>query len=190
MAQINLLKQKQPSVFTRIGLLAIFSKLALLGLLVLVIFWTWFFFQSKSASKDIQVLDERVAKQKQELSENDRRDEIITRQAQLKKFDVLISGHLYWSQLLPELAKVTLKKASYLSFRAESEGGINLAVKLPSIADLDKFLQIFDSAKINRYFSDLKMGGISKVVEKDNAYVRVDVQLKYNPELLQYNPVE
>lgn len=189
MAQINLLKQNQPSAFARIGLLAILNKLALLGLLVLIIFWFWFLSQSKSAGKEIQALDAQVAKQKQELSENGRRDEVVTRQSQLKEFDTLISNHLYWSQLLPELAKVTLKSASYLSFRAEIEGGISLSVKLPSIAELDKFLQIFDSAKINRYFSDLKMGGISKVVEKNNNYIRIDVQLKYNPELLKYKSV-
>jgi len=79
-----------------------------------------------------------------------------------------------------------LKNASYLSFRAENQGSINLAVQLPTMTDLDKFLQIFDSAKINKYFTDLKMSGISKVVEKDQNYLKVDVRLKYDPVLLKY----
>jgi|SRR3989344_2132409 len=186
MAQINLLKQNQGSGLGGLEITGILSKLAAFLLLFLAVFYAWKFFQSKSAEKQISSLESQILKQKQELSEIKGRDEVFTRQAQLKGFDSLISGHAYWSQLLPELAKVTLKKASYLSFRAENQGSINLAVQLPTMTELDKFLQIFDSAKINKYFTDLRMSGISKVVEKDQDYLRVDIRLKYNLELLKY----
>lgn len=187
LTEINLLKHSQPSFFQRFSPVAVLNRFLVAVLLGLVVFWAWLFFQGRNAKGTINRLEDQTTKQQQELSQNQWRDEVVTRQAQIKALDDLITNHLYWSQLLSELAKVTLKSASYLSFQAESENNeINLAVSLPSMADLDKFLQAFDSTQLNRYFSDLKLGGVGKVASKGQNFIRVDIQLKFNPELLKY----
>jgi hypothetical protein len=185
-AQINLLKQNKTSSFAQTGIVTILAKLSMVAVILLAIYYVWTFFRVRSVEGDIKALTERISVQKQELAQVEKRDEVLTRQAQLKELDGLISSHIYWSQLLPELAKVTLKQSTYLSFQAREEAGINLSVQVPTISDLDKFLQVFDSAKLNKYFSDLRIGAINKVQENENTFVRVDVQLKYNPELLKY----
>ena|SRR3989344_3789535 len=186
MAQINLLKQSQPSGLSNLGIFPVLSKFALLFALLLVAYYGVVYFQIKSANKQIVTLTERIAEQEKELAEIPRRNEVLTRQAQALEQDKLVSSHAYWSQLLPELAKVTLKQANYLSFRAVTDGGLNLSVRVPSIAELDKFLQVFNSPQLNKYFSDVKIGGINKVQEETESYVRVEAQLKYDPGLLKY----
>ena len=190
MAQINLLKQNKPSALASVGLVSVVSKLAIVGLLAMAAYYGWLTFRQRDLKRGIEQVSQQIEEQKQELSQVSERDEILTRQSQIKEFDSLINGHMYWSQLLPELANVTLKNASYLSFKAQNEGTMSLDVKVPSIAELDKFLQAFDSPKLNRYFSDLKIGGINKVLDGDESYVSVSVQLKYDPHLLEYQSVK
>lgn len=190
MAQINLLKQNKPSELNNLGIFSILSKFALLGILCVLVYYGLLIYRHRAAEKEIKSLQANIARQKQELSQIQRRDEVLVRQAQIKEFNSLISDHIYWSQLMPEFAKVTLKKASYLSFKAVDVGTISLAVQLPSIAELDKFLQVFNSPKLNRYFSDLKVGGISRIQDEKESHVRVDVQLKYDPGLLIFQNVK
>ncbi|MBI3231970.1 MAG: hypothetical protein HYZ51_02725 [Candidatus Doudnabacteria bacterium] len=188
MAQINLLKQNKIGSVDDLWIISFLNKVALVAFLAVLSYYGWLAYKQKSAEKEIQELQTAIESQKQGLSEIERRDEVLVRQAQIKEYDSLISRHVYWSRLLPELAKVTLKQASYLFFQAENEGTINLALKIPSIAELDKFLQVFNSPKLNRYFSNLTIGGINKVQEDKQTYVRVDVKIKYDTSLLNYQP--
>ncbi|MEK7618352.1 MAG: hypothetical protein AAB410_04350 [Patescibacteria group bacterium] len=186
MAQINLLKQSKPSEFNNLGFFSVLSKLALFGIFCLLAYYGWLIYKHRATANQTSTLEAAIVSQKQELSEIKGRDEVLIRQAQVKEFDALVSGHVYWSQLMPELAKVTLKEASYLSFKAVDVGTISLAVQVPSIVELEKFLLVFNSPKINRYFTDLKVGGISRVQDEQESYVRVDVQFKYDPGLLKF----
>lgn len=190
MAQINLLKQNKPSELNNLEFFSILSKFALVGILCVLAYYGWLIYRYKSAEKEISSLQANILRQKQELAQIQRRDEVLVRQAQIKEFDSLISGHIYWSQLMPELAKVTLKQASYMSFKAVDVGTISLAVQVPTIAELDKYLQVFNSPKLNPYFSDLKVGGISRVQDEKDSHVRVDVQLKYDPGLLNFQNIK
>lgn len=190
MAQINLLKQNKPSALSGLNPASILSKLAIIGLLFLAAYYGWLTYKTRGIKKEIEGINQQIEQQKQDLAKVKERDEILTRQAQIKEFDSLISGHLYWSQLLPELAKVTLKNASYLSFRAQNDGTISMDVRVPSIEELDKFLQVFDSPKLNRYFSDLRIGGINKSFDKDIGYINVDIQMKYDQKLLQNQDIK
>ena len=186
MAQINLLKQNQPSSFSRFGIFPILNYLTMAGILALLSYYGWAYLQNKKYDKKNQELAAVILQQKQELSSVKNRDELFSRQAQLKGYDELISGHPYWSQLLPELAKVTLKQVSYLSVKIDNQGVMNLSVQLPTMADLEKFLQVFDSAQLNKYFRDLRISGISKIQDEEKNYVRVDIQLNYDPSLLNF----
>lgn len=186
MAQINLLKQNQPSSFSRFGIFPILNYVAIAGILALLGFYGWEYFQNKQADKKNQELASVILQQKQELSSISNRDELFSRQAQLKGYDELIAAHPYWSQVLPELAKVTLKRASYMSIKIDNQGIMDLSVQVPTMADLEKFLQVFDSAKLNKYFRDLRISGISKIQDEAENYIKVDVQLKYDASLLNY----
>lgn len=182
------MKQNQPRAFGGISLIKVFSRLVLAVIVIMVGYYGWIFFRLKDINKQIGGLNERIAVQRNALAQVDRKDEVLTRQAQLKEFDKLIDNHVYWSQLLPELAKITLKQASYLSFQSGDDSTINLSVQLPDIAELDKLLQVFDLPKLNKYFRDVKIGGISKTQKEDQTFIRVEIQLKYDPNLIKYQP--
>jgi len=188
-AQINLLKQKKPSGFNGAAIFPILNKIAIIGLLAMLGFYIWAFLGVKKSNREIIALQDSITLQKQTLASFEGWNEILTRQAQLKNLNDLISGHLYWSQILPELAKITLSTAAYTNFSATQEGGeISLNVQMPSMAELDKFLQIFDSPKINKFFSNIKIGGISRIQNEKGQIVGVTLQMNYDPVLLTFKP--
>nr|MDQ3018735.1 hypothetical protein [bacterium] len=98
-----------------------------------------------------------------------------------KELNILIKDHLYWSYILPELARVTLKSAKYTAIEAESTGKLNLTVSLASYDDLDKFLQIFDLPEYNQQFSNVKVMSLVKTQQEDVVETVARLQLTFNP---------
>ncbi len=186
MAQINLLKQKTVSENLWETLPGIFLKLLLVVALGVLAYYAWLYIKINKVNAEITTIKEQNAKNLSTAFSLGQRDEVLSRQAQLKEFSSLVDKHVYWSHLLPEVAKVTLKTASYSSLRGVADGSMTLSVAVPSLNDLDKYLQVFDQPQFNKNFSDVKMGGFHKLVEEGTAMVKFDVQLKYNPNLLLY----
>jgi hypothetical protein len=86
---------------------------------------------------------------------------------------------------LPELARVSLQRSDYVSIDAVSDGSLSLSVKLPSYADADKFLQVFDLPEYNRQFSNVRVLSIVKSTDEGGAIsYLMRVQLDFSTDFL------
>lgn len=157
----------------------------LLGVLVVVIlYYAYLRIQISRTQNSVRTLQAQTAAIEAEALNQKERGEVVTRQGQLQNLDSLIKNHLYWSPLLPELARVTLKSASYATFNADGTGVLNIDVTVPSYADADKYIQVFDLPQFNQQFSDVKILSINKVQEGNTVQIGMKLQLKFNPEFI------
>lgn len=187
MAQINLLKQTNtPYDFKEAGP-KILSRVFLVVLGALVIYYAWLFFDSKSIDNKTSQVQVQIASDEQKVTSIQGRDELLVRQLQIKNLQALIGAHVYWSQLFPELARVTLKTASYTTLKVGLSDDLTLGVTVPSLADLDKYMQIFDLSQFNQNFSDIRINGFTKVQGTSSTAVQFQVSMTYNPSLIRYN---
>lgn len=124
-----------------------------------------------------------IAKQKQILADPNRR-QLLVRQGQLQAAGDLVDEHKYWSRLLPELARVTLKNASYISFSADTNNTARMSVTVPSYKDFDQFLQVFDLEDFSKHFSNVTVSSVGKYQQGDAQSVRFDIVLKYDSAFL------
>ncbi len=187
MAQINLLKQSVPEKNLWTILPNIFAKVLLVLLVLLAAYYGWKVLESKNIAKSIRALELKISEEKREGLTLPKRDEVLVRQQQLQALNQVVENHLYWTQIFPELARVTFNKAHYSSIKIGADGILNMTGTVPTINDLDKFLQVFDLPAFNKHFSDIRIGGYNKIQGQDNnSTVDFDVMMKFNPELIKY----
>jgi cell division protein FtsB len=184
MADINLLekrttysqvKERGKRWFLRIVTLVFVLTLALYGYL---------FFSQWNAEKQIAEHQSVIAKAQSELENNQQREELITRQAQVKKANQLLNDHLFWSGLLPELARVTLTQAQYSSVEISKTGDIFLTVTVPNYEEAEKFLQVFDLPEYNQQFSNVRILALGRAEKNNVLQTTMRLQLTFNPSLL------
>lgn len=189
MAQINLLKQTAPQRNLWTVIPKFFASVLLVVLIILVLYYGWLIIESKKVASNIINVQAQINEEKKIGLNMPKRDEVLVRQQQLQGINEAVGNHLYWTQLLPELARVTLKSASYSNIKVGTDGKISMTVKVPTIGDLDKYLQVFDLPAFNKNFSDVRIGGYYKVQSEDNSStINFDVMMKYNPDVIQYKP--
>lgn len=186
MAQINLLKQNTDGgVFKQFSPKILVQVLA--GVLIILLgYYGFLFFQSKSTDNKIGETQRQIENYRQDALNVPNKEELFVRQQQIKSLKELIGGHLYWSQIFKPLAEVTLKNAKYSSIKVTSANSINLNVKVPSLADLDKYTQVFNLPEINKNFSNIRIGSYSKSQNATSTSIQFSVQMDYNPQLLIY----
>lgn len=167
MSEINLLqsqstfrqvKEKSKRWLLRVATLVFILTLALYGYL---------FYSDWSGQRQIAEHEQVIAETQASLENNAQRSELIARQGQLRNATELIEAHLFWSGLLPELARVTLASAEYSTIETTEEGDLNLTVTVPTYSDAEKYLQVFDLPEYNRYFSNVRVMALSRS-QKDN----------------------
>ncbi len=188
MAEINLLKQssggsnlkKNSSKFLIRGLLTV--------LVLLVAYYGWLFIESKSIDNKTVAAEAQINTDNQSALDAKGRDELLTRQQQLQTLSGLIGPHTYWSQLFKPLADATLKNANYSSLTVGKDNGLVLNVTVPTLEDLDKYMQIFNLPGFDQNFSDVRIGGFSKVQDKNSTSVKFEVQMQFDPKIIQYQP--
>ena len=184
MADINLLEQR-----TAFGQVKERGKRWLLRLVTLVFVLTlalygYLFYSEWNSEKQIAENQSVIAKAQSELENNQQRGELITRQAQVKNANQLLNDHLFWSGLLPELARVTLTQAQYSSVETSTTGDVFLTVTVPTYAEAEKFLQVFDLPEYNQQLSNVRILALGQV-EKDNVLqTTMRLQLTLNQDLL------
>ncbi len=189
MTQINLLKQTAPTTNLWAIIPKILARFFLVVLIALVAYYAWLIINSKKIAKDIITTQIEINDGKKEGLHMDKREEVLVRQQQLQAVNDTLTKHLYWTQLFSELARVTLKNANYSSIRVGTDGVVTLTGNVPTIADLDKYLQVFDLSAFNKNFSDIRIGGYNKVQNKDSgSKVSFDLMMKFNPAVIQYKP--
>ncbi len=189
MAQINLLKQAVPEVNLWTSLPKIFAKVFLGVFILLVVYYGWLVMDSKQVAKKIIAVQVQIVDAKKEGLNMPHREEVLVRQQQLLAASQVVANHLYCTGLLPELAKVTYNKARYKSIRVGTDGLLTMTGTVPTLEDLDKYLQVFDLPAFNQHFSNIRIGGYTKIQSKDNnSNVDFDLLMNYDPGLIQYKP--
>ncbi|MDR3643016.1 MAG: hypothetical protein P4L74_05315 [Candidatus Doudnabacteria bacterium] len=190
MAQINLLKQnssRQPFAESFYRLLPAVFGLILLGVFC---YYGWLIFSEHSISGQTSALQIKMNQESQGALNNPRRSELLARQLQLKDLNSLVAAHLYWSQIFPVLAQVTLKKAIYDNLTINPQTNtIVLSTEVPTLEDLDKYMQVFNLPQFNKYFSNVRIGGFDQVQGPAGSSVKFIVTMNYDPSLVQYKPL-
>jgi hypothetical protein len=187
-AQINLLKQGTagPSFNGNTPKVLIWF---FLGVFLIVLgYYGWLFVESKSLDNKLTAAETQINNDSQAATTLSGRGELFTTQQQLQGLATLISSHVYWSQLFQPLADATLKDASYSSLNVDTTNGLTLSVTVPSLEDLDKYMQTFNLPVYNKNFSNLHIGGFSKVQSGNSSSIMFQVQMQFNPQLIQYQP--
>lgn len=186
MAQINLLKQSASAGHAWETGPKIFVRIFVALLIALVAYYAWLFFSIKNAAAQIVTLQNQISADKQTALSTPDRDQLLTRQLQIKDLQGIIAGHLYWSQLFKPLADVTLKTASYSSLRVGTDGGLTMNVTVPTLTDLDKYMQVFDLPQFNKNFSEVHISGFNKIQGKNSTAIQFSVKMKYEQALIKY----
>jgi len=183
MAQINLLDSEAQTRFKGHGYSWLARAMGVILVLV-VLSYVYFYFHQRSLQNKINQVRGKTVTAQNEITANTARNELLTRQGQLISLNPLIKNHVYWSGLLPELARVSLRQSTYSSIEAISNGNLILSIKLPTYADMDKFLQIFDLPEYNRQFSNVRVLSINKAAEEGQISYLMRVQLTFNPDFI------
>lgn len=184
MAEINLLqtqstfhqvKERGKRWLLRIVTLIFVLTLALYGYL---------FYSDWSGGKAITEHQAVIAEVQSSLENNQKRSELLVRQGQVKSANDILAKHLFWSGLLPELARVSLVSAEYSLIETTAEGDLNLTVTVPTYSDAEKYLQVFDLPEYNKYFSNVRVLSLTRAQQDEILQTTMRLQLTLNPDLL------
>jgi hypothetical protein len=190
--QINLLKQNTST--NGLQVLAstpkIIVRLLLVVFLAVLAYYGWLFVQSGNITKQSADLQIKMNSEANDAKNVARRDELLTRQLQIQDLQGVVASHLYWSKIFAELARVTLKTASYDTMQITGDGSVSLSAQVPSLLDLDKYLQVFDLPDFNKYFSNVRVSQFSQTQNPTTGASGIMFQLKmdYDPSLISYTP--
>lgn len=184
MAQINLLKQRKIGQGLWGFLPVLIARILMLIALAVLLFYGWLFLKQQKLTKEINNVQQQIINGQKEAESFKEKDEAFTRQAQLKELEKLIANHTYFSKLLPELAKVTLKEATYTNIKSTIDGEISLSVIVPDLQALDKFIQIFDYPKFYENFGEVRLGAFQKIQQENAVAYKFDVRMKYNTKFI------
>ena len=159
-------------------------RFLLLVILALVGYYVYLLYSIHGQNTTMTNTEQQIQADQQDLSKVSGRDELLTRQQQLKQLMSLVGGHAYWTRLFPALAQVTLNSANFLSIQTLPDGSLSMSGTVPSNEDLDKFLQVFDLPEFNKDFYDVKISSLGKAQVGNQLLVQFTVNMKYNPALL------
>lgn len=83
---------------------------------------------------------------------------------------------------------MTLKTASYDSMQVNpADSSLQLTAEVPSLQELDKYMQVFDLPEFNNYFSNVRIGSFGTTQSASGNAVRFTVVMNYDPSLVQYH---
>lgn len=185
MADINLLQSPSAHSSAISNRSRVFLARLLMFILVAVVLGVGLFkFFSWQNGKSITETQAKVASAQSEALNSKDRKEIITRQGQVKELNTLVADHMYWSYFLPELAKVTLRTASYSAINMDNKGKLVVTVSLPSYEELEKYMQIFDLPEYNQRVSNVKILSINRQQLTDSLQTIVRLELTFDAEFL------
>lgn len=184
MAEINLLDSQTHSSAIKAQ-----GKLWLLRIVTIVFFaaligYALLFVFGWLANRSIASEKATIAEYQADIKSNKQRQELLTRQGQLKNVNQLLASHKYWSPVLPELARVTLTSAKYTAITADVKGELELTVTTPSYEEAEKFLQVFDLPEYNKQFSNVKVMALTKAQVGDSLQTTMRLRLTLDPSFL------
>ncbi len=180
MPQINLLGQNNRPTFSLGKSPLYLVRLFIVIFIGLLVYWAYLFVQTKFTTKQVATTQDSIIKTQKSILADENRKKLLVKQGQLRAANTLITEEEFWSRLLPELARVTLKSASYISFSATANGIARVSVAVPSYKDFDQFLQVFDLPEFNSHFSHITVSQVGKYQQGDVQSVRFDMTLQYD----------
>jgi Tfp pilus assembly protein PilN len=184
MAEINLLKSELQarskfslSRASRVALYVVIVLLVLEGLLYGLIF-----FYERQVRKNILALDQENASTDFEIGKTEKdRLEAISFQTRLGNLKTLLDSHLFWSELLKELERVTYRGAQFTALGGdEGEQKLIISGSVPSYKDLAKLmLGLTTSPQVK----DVVLGssGLEKGTEGGYGFT---LEVTFNPSVL------
>ena len=182
MPDINLLQTQSSDPGEAVNNVArVFARLLLIAVIGVIVAYAVLYFIGWRSQSTLDKTNMQVQSRQAETLGNVGREELVTRQEQLKELETLVDQHVYWSYLMPELARVTLQSAQYTNIEANSDGKLTMTVTLPSYQDIEKYLQIFDLPEFNQQFSNVRIVGIEKTQSEGSLQTQLTVQLMFNP---------
>lgn len=185
MSEINLLNNGSDTrVSSQAAGKAWTLRLAGAAFIATLLLYGYLFYSGWSAQKTVDKDQAAISAFQNNINSNKQRKELVTRQGQIKNANTLISEHMSWSYLLPELARVTVQSASYTNIIATSTGALDLTVTVPSYAEADKYLQVFNLPEYNKEFSNVRIMSLVRAQQEDQLQTVMRLQLTYNPEFL------
>jgi hypothetical protein len=180
MAEINLLgASEKPKGLSLSGLVPIANKGLAVLLLLILAYYGFLIYKGSKIVSDTEAVNVEIGELQNKLLNDPNRNELLTRQSQLKDLQRLAKNHFYWSILLKELPKMNLKTASLLNFTANGQAQASLVVAVPSYADLDKFMQVFDRPEVNKTFTDIKIKSVTKTEQESKLLIKAKIELKH-----------
>ncbi len=185
MPEINLLHTDSAAAQSDYGVVArIVARLLMFFLFLVIIIFVILFVYNWLNNRNLNNVKADIKTAQASALENEDRNELVTRQEQLGHLEKLIDNHVYWSYLLPELARVTLKSAKYSEIEAKSDGTLNLLVNLPNYEEIEKYMQIFDLPEYNQQFSNVRIVSINSVQTEGSVVTQLRLQLTFNPQYI------
>ncbi len=184
MPDINLLStDNQESNYSSAGA-GLVTKILGVVLIITLLYFVYLWFAVSQARKELASSIAKTSSAQNEAINRKERSELVTRQGQVQSLNLLIQNHLYWSYILPELARVTLRSSTYSNVSAGADGTLNLTVRAVEYSDLDQYLQVFNLPQFNQQFSDVKILAVSKAQQGSNLESEMRLELKFNPDFI------
>ncbi len=184
MAQINLLGSQEKSINYAKAVSSFIAKILAVLLVLLLAYYAFLFISGRTQQSKIVKLEQEISAVEKNIQTNTDKNLVFTRQAQLKDLGQLARRHLYWSGIVPELARVTLRTSGYTSFLAKDNGDVSMIVDVPSYQELDKFLQVFDKSEYNQQVSNIRIESITKVQQEDTLRISAKIVFSYKTDSL------
>lgn len=188
MPQINLLKQTGGGNKYQFLTPKILVWVFFVALILLAGYYGFIVYQGQQYQKDIADEQSKISAVVEEANKVSNRSELLIRQQQLQSLTGLIQNHVFWSQIFSALAHVTLNSANYTSLLVNSaDKSLSLNATVPSLEDLDKYLQVFDQPAVAKNFNNVRIGGFTKIQSKNSTLIQFQVKMDFNPSIIQYN---
>lgn len=184
MAEINLLKQNSSGASFASALPSILAKFLIVVALGVVAYYGFLYLEDKKTASSVAKLQTEVANAKKDALNRPERYELLTRQGQLKEMASLSGNYEYFTKLFKPLADNTLKRAKYTAIKATNDGEVTLSASVPTLEDLDKYFQLFNTTSFSTNFSNVKVGGFYKVKEKDFEQYTFEIKMNFDPGLI------
>jgi len=184
MPDINLIGSERQELSRSRSLGSLLTGFFVLILILFIAYYGFLLFRGRQLAKDITSTQAKIVESEAKIRNNSEKNEVFTRQAQIADLKTLLATHLNWSRVVPELARVTLRSASYTDFLAESGNNIVMTVEVPNYVELDKFLQVFDLPQYSQNISHVKIRSIAKIQQEDSLKLRAKIEFTYNEDSL------
>jgi hypothetical protein len=184
-AQINLLSNETTrTALPWETLLAVLVRLFAIVFFLCIGYYGYLWYSTRSLAGKIIARQNSISQIQREILNHTDRKELLIRQGQISELEKLLASHTHWSKFFPELARITLKSASYVALSTEESGLAKISVVVPSYSDFASFLTVFEQPEFHEKFNDVKVIAVTKYQASGISGVKFDIEVAYDEKLL------